>query len=263
MPHFLVGHAYALVFGVTLLEQLGLPLPAAPMLLAAGALARSGQINGVVALALALIAALAGHTAWFYAGRLGGTRVLKLLCSISLEPDSCVRRTQEAFAERGAITLIVAPWIPGLGGVAPPLAGTSPMRLTTFLLLDGIGSLFYSGVFVAIGFIFGDQLATLLAFGARFGVWFAAALAAALALYILIKFRERRRVLRDLALTRITPHEVKRLIEGGGELLIVDVRHASELTGGTLPGALALSFEELAARAETMPRDRDVILYCS
>jgi membrane protein DedA with SNARE-associated domain len=260
---FLAHHGYSLVFAVILAQQAGLPLPGAPVLLAAGALARTGQLHAVPAVALAVIAATVGHAGWFFAGRLRGGRVLRLLCEISLEPDTCVRRTQQLFADRGALTLIAAPWIPGLGGVAPPLAGMSRMGLARFLALDGLGSLLWVSVYVAAGFVFGDQIEVILAWASRLGGWFVVAGVFALALYAAIKYRERRKVLRDLALSRITAPELKELIDRGAEILIVDVRHAVEHAAGTLPGALALSFEDLEKRAHALPRDRDVVLYCS
>src|SRR5690348_5639011 len=121
----LARHGYSLVFAIILAQQAGVPLPGAPVLLAAGALARTGRLSASPAIALAVIASTIGHAGWFFAGRFRGARVLRLLCEISLEPDTCVRRTQQLFADRGALTLIAAPWIPGLGGVAPPLAGMS------------------------------------------------------------------------------------------------------------------------------------------
>lgn len=259
----LAHHGSSLVFAVILLQQAGLPLPGAPVLLAAGALARTGRLGALPTIALAVIASAIGHVGWFFAGRLRGARVLRLLCEISLEPDTCVRRTQQLFADRGALTLIAAPWVPGLGGVAPPLAGMSKMSLARFLLVDGLGSLVWASVYVGAGFIFGDQIEAILAFASRLGGWFVVAGVCALALYAAIKYYERRKVLRDLALARITAPELKNLLDRGVELLIVDVRHSIEHAGGTLPGALALSFEELEKRADALPRDRDVVLYCS
>jgi len=263
MLEFLARHGYSLLFAVVLAEQIGLPVPGAPLLLAAGALARSGQIGLSASLALAVVASLIGHVAWFYAGRFQGTRVLRLLCAISLEPDSCVRRTQRVFADRGALALILAPWVPGLGGVAPPLAGMSPMSLARFLAIDGLGALVWAAVYVGVGYAFAGQIEAIFRIGARLGGWFFVLVAVALAAYLAVKWLERRRVLRELDLARIGPRELKDLLDRGAELLIVDVRHPHELAGGTLPGAVALGFEELELRAAGLPRERDVILYCS
>jgi membrane protein DedA with SNARE-associated domain len=259
----LARHGSSLLFAAVLAEQLGLPLPAAPVLLAAGALARDGRMGAAPSLALALTASLIGHLAWYFAGRLRGARVLRILCQISLEPDSCVRRTQQVFADRGALTLILAPWLPGIGGIAPPLAGMSRMGLARFIAVDGLGSLLWAAAYIAAGYLFANQIDGLLRIGARLGGWFALAAVVALAVYVAVKFLQRRRVLRDLALARIEPRELKELLDRGDELLIVDLRHPHEFSGGTLPGAVALGFEELEVRAAALPRERDVVLYCS
>ena len=114
---------------VAFVEQLGIPLPAGPWLLAAGALAAVGRINWLAALAATTFSSLLANLIWFYLGRYGGHRVLNLLCRISLEPDSCVRRTQDVFTRYGMRGVVVAKFIPGLSTLAPPLAGSSGVRL--------------------------------------------------------------------------------------------------------------------------------------
>ena len=95
---FLLRNAYVLLFSACLFEQLGAPLPSSPLLLGAGALARDGKMALPQVVALSVIASLVGHAAWFYAGRRRGGSVLRLLCRISIEPDSCVRRTAPSWA---------------------------------------------------------------------------------------------------------------------------------------------------------------------
>jgi membrane protein DedA with SNARE-associated domain len=260
---FLARHGYALLFGLTLVEQLGVPLPSAPVLLAAGALVHAGKVKLAPAIALAMGAALIGHSAWYLAGRLRGARVLKLMCSLSLEPDTCVRRTQDLFAQRGVLTLILAPWIPGLGGFAAPLAGVTGMSAARFVAIDAAGSMLWASVYVGIGAAFGDQLEAILRVALRLGGWLALFAGGGLALYLANKYRLRRNVLRELALLRVHPRDVKQQLDRGEQVLILDVRLPSEVAAGTLPGALALSFSELEARAREMARDREVVLFCS
>src|SRR5256886_17650896 len=119
----LVGHVYLVVFGWVLADQIGLPLPAVPFLLAAGALAGNGRLSLALILAAAALASLASDTVWYWIGRVGGGRVLRWLCRIFLEPDSCVRRTQDAFGRYGARSLLFAKFVPGFNTAAPPLAG--------------------------------------------------------------------------------------------------------------------------------------------
>src|SRR5882672_7129513 len=125
---FLVRHGSLVVFAAVFVEQIGVPLPAAPWLLAAGALAGAGKLNWFVALIVAVAGSLLADAIWFYLGRYGGQRMLNLLCRISLEPDSCARRTQNLFTRWGMRGVVVAKFIPGLSTLAPPMAGSSGVR---------------------------------------------------------------------------------------------------------------------------------------
>src|SRR5580658_10476526 len=144
----LVQHGAAIVFVWVFLEQLGVPLPSAPCLMAAGALAVSGKINGFEVLGAATVGSSLADLIWFYLGRHGGNRILRLLCRISLEPDSCVRRTQNVFTRYGMKGVIIAKFIPGLSTLVPPLAGNSGVSAPRFAFFDGIGSLLYVGSFM-------------------------------------------------------------------------------------------------------------------
>src|SRR5437867_1067963 len=119
----LVQYGYVVVFGWVFAEQIGLPLPAVPVLLAAGAVAGNGRLSVALVLVLAAVASLVSDTIWYWIGRVRGGRVLGWLCRISLEPDSCVRRTQRLFSARGARSLLIAKFVPGFSTAAPPLAG--------------------------------------------------------------------------------------------------------------------------------------------
>jgi membrane protein DedA with SNARE-associated domain len=137
---FLTSYGYAALFACVLAEQLGLPLPAAPFLLAAGALASAGKLNLAVALLLAVAASLVGDTVWYYLGKTRGMAVLRLLCKISLEPDACVRQTNAAYSKHGTRWLLFAKFIPGVSTVAPPMAGIYRLSLWRFITADGIGA---------------------------------------------------------------------------------------------------------------------------
>src|SRR6266498_3437238 len=151
---FLVRHGAAVLFAAIFVEQMGVPLPAAPWLLAAGALAATGRINWFVALCAATVGSLLADLIWFYLGRYGGQRMLNLLCRISLEPDSCVRRTQGLYTRYGMRGVVVAKFIPGLSTLLPPLAGNSGASTPRFLLFDGLGSLLYGGCFILLSALF-------------------------------------------------------------------------------------------------------------
>src|ERR1700679_1807991 len=145
---FLVRNGIAVVFAGVFAEQIGIPLPAAPWLLAAGALIAADKMNLFVVFAGAVFASLLADMIWFYLGRHYGNRILNVLCRISLEPDSCVRKTQNVFTRYGWRGIVVAKFVPGLGTVAPPLAGMSGISIIRFLLIDSIGSLLYGSCFI-------------------------------------------------------------------------------------------------------------------
>jgi membrane protein DedA with SNARE-associated domain len=203
--NFLIRHGYAVLFGWVLLEQMGLPIPAAPLLIAAGALARAGKMNLMFAVALAFVAVILADLFWYALGRYRGARILKLLCRISLEPDSCVRRTENLFLRRGALSLLIAKFVPGLNTAAPSLAGIFRMPVRRFMVFDSLGGLFWVVTVTSLGLILSDQLEQI---ALRWGGWLVAVLAGTLAAYVLWKFIQRRRFIRRLRIARITPKEL-------------------------------------------------------
>src|SRR3989454_6838015 len=165
----LVRSGWVVVFGWVLAEKIGLPFPAAPVLLAAGALAGTGRWSLARALVLAALASLGSDTIWYWIGRTGGGRVLGWLCRIALEHDSCVRRTQSVFSVHGARSLLVAKFVPGFSTAAPPLAGIVRMPLLRFVVFTGLGGLIWAGAFVGTGWLFSRQLEVAAGYVARLG----------------------------------------------------------------------------------------------
>jgi membrane protein DedA with SNARE-associated domain len=259
---FLIAHGYAIVFAVALINQFGVPFPASPWLLAAGALARGGYLNGWVMLGLAMAASLFAHVVWYEAGRRSGAKILRLVCRVSLEPDLCVRKTENLFAARGPKALVLAHFIPGLVTVAQPLAGTLRMPRPRFVGYNLAGSLLWAGGFMGLGFVFSRQLAAVGRVALNLGGVLLVVAAAAAAAWIAWKLRLRRRILSDLRVARITPQELKRRLDAGEDIVVVDLRHILEVDD-SIPGALRIPAEELEARHAEIPRDRDIVLTCS
>ena len=262
---FLIHHGHAVLFGWVLVEQLGVPIPAMPLLLAAGALAGTGHLNFWAALLFAVLGALASDSLWFQLGRHKGIKILQVLCRISLEPDSCVRRTEGIFSKQGARSLLVAKFLPGLGLVTPPLAGVFRMRFPRFLLFDAIGSMLWAGLFLATGYAFAGQIERVAAQLASLGGWLLVLLTGALAAYIAYKFVARQRFLRELRIARITVDELKQKIDAGEQVTIVDLRHSLDFEAEpeTIPGALHMEAKELEEKNNRLPRDGEVVLYCT
>lgn len=262
---FLISHGLPLVFGAVLVEQIGLPLPALPWLLAAGALSATGQFSLPLGIAVTVLACLMADTFWFYLGRHRGNQVLGLLCRISLEPDSCVRRTQNAFTRYGLRGLLVVKFLPGLDTAAPPLAGMSGMSASRFLGVDAAGSLLYGGCFLGIGHLFSRQIGQIGAAITRIGGSALALLGGLAALYISYKYWQRRRLLHELRMARITADELRKKLDMGENPVILDLRSSAELAQdpAVILGAIHLGLDEIEKRHGEFPHDRDIIVYCS
>jgi membrane protein DedA with SNARE-associated domain/rhodanese-related sulfurtransferase len=262
---FLVRHGYFLLFAWVLAEEAGLPLPSAPVLLAAGALAGRRLMFLPLAVTVPLLAATICDTFWYTLGRLRGVAVLRLICRISLEPDSCVRRTQISFERRGAWALVIAKFVPGLSAMMAPLAGISRMHWRRFVLLDALGALLWSSAYIATGFVFSSKLERVLAFLSFLGGGLLVLLAIALAAYIAWKWQNRRQFLRNLRIARITPEELKQRLDAREDVVIVDLRHELEfdVEPETISGAVHMDPADLEEAIDVIPRDREIVLFCS
>lgn len=262
---FLLRHGYVVLPGWVFAEQIGIPIPSLPLLLAAGALAGTGRMNIFLCLFLAMVAAVSADFVWYQLGRIKGIKVLQLLCKISLEPDSCVRRTQGVFSKQGARSLLLAKFLPGLSTVAPPLAGIFHMKARRFLLFDAMGSALWAGTFLGLGFIFSGQIEHIAERLASLGGGLMVLIVAALGGYISWKFIARQRFLRELRISRITAEELKEKLDSGEELVIVDLRHSLDFEAEpeTIPGAFRMDAKELEEKNDRLPQDREVILYCT
>ncbi len=262
---FLVRHGAAVVFAAVFVEQMGVPLPAAPWLLAAGALAATGKLNWVVALSAATFGSILADLIWFYLGRYRGQRVLSFLCRISLEPDSCVRRTQDVFTRWGMRGVIAAKFIPGLSTLAPPLAGSSGVSASRFFIFDGLGSLLYAGCFILLGVLFSRQLEQIIAALASLGNGALGVVIGLAALYTGYKYFQRRKLLNELRMARISVDELHRMLETGENPIILDLRSHAALAQdpSLIRGAVHMAMDEVELRHQEIPRDRDIVLYCS
>jgi membrane protein DedA with SNARE-associated domain/rhodanese-related sulfurtransferase len=261
----LLTYSYLLLFVWVLAEQLGVPLPATPILLSAGALSAEHELSFPLALLSGVLACAAADTSWFLIGRRFGRHVLRVLCKLSLEPTICVRKTQDSFGRRREVTLLIAKFVPGLATLAPPVAGENGMSLSRFLLFDTAGATLWITAILTAGRLFGDALKRdpgLLNWVGRFS---GALLILGVIGFLIGRLVRRRQFLRKLIQSRLEPEDLKRQLDAGESVFIVDLRHPLELVPDpfTLPGALHLSPEALTARIHEIPRDRDIVLYCT
>ncbi|MEO5719592.1 MAG: VTT domain-containing protein [Chthoniobacterales bacterium] len=262
---FLVRHGPLVLFIGVFVEQIGLPIPAAPLLLAAGALVAAGEINWAVAVGSAAVGSFLADLIWFQLGRLRGARILGFLCRISFEPDSCIRSTQDIFWRHGMGAVVVSKFIPGLSTVMPPLAAIFRVPLRRFLFFDGLGCLLYPICVGGLGFLFSDQVVDMMNALGRIGKSGLTVVLGGLGAYIGFKYLQRRRLLRRLRVARITVDDLRRKQENGEPLMVVDLRSELDLKNDpfVIAGALRLPLHDLERRHSEIPRDRDIVLYCS
>lgn len=263
--HVLLTYGYLLLFGWVLIEQFGIPLPATPVLLAAGGLSAEHQISFPAAFLAGLAACLIADTSWFLIGRRYGHHVLRILCRLSMEPTICVRRTQDSFGRRRSVMLMFAKFVPGLATLAAPIAGQNGMNLGAFLFFDGIGAMLWLTALLTGGRLFGAALQrdpSLLDLVGRFS---GALLLLAIVGWFVWRVLRRRAVLKKLVQSRLEPEELKAQLDAGEQVYIVDLRHPLELLAEpfTLPSAMHFSPDALSARHTEIPRDRDVVLFCT
>jgi membrane protein DedA with SNARE-associated domain/rhodanese-related sulfurtransferase len=255
----------SLVVGNVLLDQLGLPVPAIPTLVVAGAVAAERHWWGAELFLIAVLGCVLADLAWYVAGRHYGNRVMKMLCWISLTPDSCVSDTQKRFEQWGPNAIIIAKFIPGFALIAPPLAGAMRMRWPRFIFFSTLGAALWIGCFLILGMLFKAQIDRLLPVAREFGVSLIALIFALLAGYIAYKWWERRRFYSALRMARISVMELRELLDSGAAPLIVDVRSpgATALEFRRIPGALNVPLDQVGKHVRDLPRDRDLILYCT
>lgn len=261
----LQDHALALVFWNVLFEELGLPIPAVPVLILAGALGAEATQSLLAASATALAACMIGDMALYLVGRRYGHRVMRWLCSISLSPDSCVRQASLHFERWGGWILVLGKFLPGIGTVAPPLAGVVRVSWPRYLLLSGIGSALWIGVAVGAGALFHAQVNALVERLQDLGAVALALVAALLAAFIAFKWWQRRRFYETVRMARITADELRGLIERKLEPVIVDLRVQSdrERDGRSIPGARAMDLAEVDRQLGQFPRDREIVFFCN
>jgi membrane protein DedA with SNARE-associated domain len=259
---FIVRHGYLVLFLWVLAEQGALPVPSLPLLLCCGALARDGRLSPTLVILSALAACAIADNVWFQIGRRRGSKALRFICRVSIEPDSCVRRTEGTFLRLGSSALLVGKFVPGLSTVMSPLAALSGMRWARFVLFDTVGALAWIVSFAGLGYIFRNQLDDVADYLEGMGKGVFVVAVGALAAWIGWKFIQRRRFLRKLVVARIEPAELRAKMEAGEAIVVVDVRHILE-QDEPIPGALRIPLEELDERYTEIPRDRDIILFCT
>jgi membrane protein DedA with SNARE-associated domain/rhodanese-related sulfurtransferase len=260
-----VDYRILVITANVLANQLGLPVPVIPTLIVGGALAAQGAISPAQLFGGALLACLVADSVWFLAGRIYGNGVMKLLCRISLTPDSCVSETQSRFERWGSNALIVAKFVPGLSLIAPPLAGATHMVWLRFLSYSALGAAAWVGTVIMGGMLFRHQIEQLMPHLADFGLAAVGVFCVLLVIYIAYKWWERMRFYSRLRMAQIEPRDLFKLMATPPPPLIVDVRSptALQLDPRRIPGAVHIPLTQAQQRLQELSRDREIISYCT
>jgi membrane protein DedA with SNARE-associated domain/rhodanese-related sulfurtransferase len=252
-----------LVFATVLIEQLGVPIPAYPVLIVTGAVSARGDYTALAVIVVAVFACVIADLVWYYAGGRFGRRVLRLMCRISLSPDSCVRQTENIYEKFGAPSLMVAKFVPGFAAVATAMAGIIRTRVGSFVLFDAIGALLWVSVGVLIGWQFRDAINDVLDVLDQAGRVGLAVIVLAIALYAVIKAWRRYAFYRQLRMARVTVDELKQMLEEGERPLVVDVRSSSGRESGAIPGSVWIDMKAIDEGVTRLPMADEVIVYCA
>lgn len=257
-----------LVFANVLALQLGAPVPAYPTLIVVGATITGSDLGLMQVVGVAVSASLMADLVWYRAGRRFGRRMLRLICRVSLSPDSCVRKTENIYERWGAPSLMFAKFVPGFAAVATGMAGSMQTPLPRFVLFDAIGALLWSGVAVTLGWLFRDVVNEVIALLEQAGRWGLAALALALAVYVGAKALQRQRLIQRLRMARVEVDELEAMLRRGERPLIVDVRSPADQQLGRIPGAVWVDNHSFEASLRASGLDDgaaadEVIVYCA
>lgn len=251
------------VFGCVLVEQAGVPVPAYPVFLVAGAAAARGEQSIVALVATAVVACLIADGLWYAAGKRFGTQVLRGLCKLSLSQDGCVRQTESIFARFGAPSLVVAKFVPGFASVATAMAGSTGVRRVPFIVFDGIGAALWSGVGLALGWLFASAIEDVMTVLGEMGRWGLVLVAVFLAAFIASKAWRRHQFHAQLRMDRISVETLSDMLAKGETPLVVDVRSAITRNDGRIPGAIVFNHDAWPENLRAPADDSMVIVYCA
>jgi membrane protein DedA with SNARE-associated domain/rhodanese-related sulfurtransferase len=256
-----------LVFANVLALQLGLPLPAYPTLIVVGAVAARGDFGAPQVVAVAVAASLVADLVWYFAGTRIGRRVLRLMCRISLSPDSCVRQSEDLYERWGPPSLMIAKFVPGFAAIATSMAGVVRTPLASFVVFDAIGALLWSGLAVTLGWIFRDAVSDVLAVLEQAGRWGLVGLLGALLLYLAAKSVQRYRLIRALRMARVSVDDLNVMLAGDRPPLVIDVRSSASRRQARIPGAIGIDSQAIDASLQAQGLHQraadEVVVYCA
>lgn len=261
----LIQYGYWVLLAWVLLDQLALPVPALPMILAAGALAGEGHLSLALCLAIVVLACLPANLFWYWLGIRQGNKVLTLLCFISLEPDTCISSTTSLFHRYGTASLLLSKFVPGLQTVAPPLAGLLGVPLGRFVIMNGLGSLLYALAFLLPGYWAHEFMAEIGRVVTEYGALSASVLGASALAWLVWKIVHRQLFLRNLRGRRVQPRDLLASLEGDEPVQLADIRQRLEFNAfpQTIPGSVRVPMDVFDEELEKLSKERPLVLFCT
>jgi len=260
-------HGYSIVFLAVFAESIGLPVPAALAMIAGGALGASGILSLPWVLVICFAAMILGDLIVYFFGRHMGWFLLGFLCKVSANPETCILRSAESFYKRGKSTLLISKFIPGISTMAAPLAGSMRMRLGQFLLYDAAGAAMYALVYAGLGYLFHDFLGVIVHGIETAGRALETVIAASLLFYIGYRIRLywTHRIYRVVPRAEVNQLTQKMQEEGSLRPFLVDVRSHGyyDSEAERIQGSIRLEPNNLAATVGSLPKDREIYLYCT
>lgn len=260
-------HGYALTFGLLVAEAMGLPLPAAIALVAAGAAVAAHALWGPPVLLIALAALLLGDSVQFVLGRYMGWALLGFLCRVSINPETCILRSAESFYKRGKITLVVAKFIPGVNTMAAPLAGSMKMRYWQFLRLDFAGAFIYSSTYLVVGYVSRDFLSAVFHGFRTAGRAMEVVVLIAIIAYLIYRIVQYGKYRTYSVVPRVQVQELASRLasEQAADVVIVDVRSHGYYDPGAarIKNSIRIEPNNLDEEIKNLPKNKDIYLYCT
>ena len=253
-----------LVFLITLLQSVGLPLPAFAVLIVTTAVTPATETNIIILILTGSLGTLAGDLILYFAGKRYGTGILGKLCKISMSPDTCVRSTGDIFERYGAPALTIVKFIPGLSTLAPVVAGVYAMRVTLFVFFSSIAALIYLGAAVTLGAVFRHQVDGLISALSHYGTMGGLFVVVLFGLYLLFKWLRRYRLIRQFETDRLTVNDLIELIDGESNPVILDARPIDQRTrNGFIPGSVPIDENSFNDIADRYAGHKEIVIYCS
>ena len=258
-------HGLLLVFLVTLASRVGLPVPAAPLIVVAGGLVATQRMALLDLLLVSVLANVIADWVWYAAGRHYGSRIMRLVCRVSQSPDSCVLESEGMLTRWGGGSLVLAKFIPGVSLVAPPMTGAMRMPFWQFVLYDAVAALVWTLAYLLLGLVFRHQIEQVLA-AMEQATWLALGLVGVLVvLFGGYRIWQRHRLKQVQSIVRMAPEELMQRMQQGWQPLILDVRsrEMTALEPDGLPGAQRVDMAQLRTQMSDEERERPIVVYCN